>query len=320
MTDERMDLRGQVLDGNYRLGASIGVGGTSVVFEATRLADNHPLVVKVLRPQFAHHADLERRLRREAEVYERVRHPGIVPVIDSGMLPEGTPYLVMERMRSESLLRLMRRRGVVSAPEAAVLMARIASILHAVHQAGYVHRDIKPEHVLLDRNQDGSLHVSLLDFGVCAAETAPIAERERERGRVYGTPSYVSPEQAGGQPNVDGRADLYGLGSTFFEALTGELPFNASTVGNLLRRILLDEAPRVSSLCADVPAWLDDLIAAIMQRDPACRPVSARAMGRTILTNLPNRISIEHHLAMSLEIGEADAERIATRDLEGVAA
>jgi serine/threonine protein kinase len=320
MTDERIDLRGQVLDGEYRLGASIGVGGTSVVLDATRLSDGHQVVVKVLRPQFAHHADLERRLRREAEVYESVRHPGIVPVLDHGILGDGTPYLVMERMHSESLLRLMRRRGVLTAGEAGVLMARVASILHAVHQSGYVHRDIKPEHILLDRLRDGSLHVSLLDWGVCAAETAPQAERERERGRVYGTPSYVSPEQAGGQPNVDGRADLFGLGSTFFEALTGELPFAGSTVGNLLRRILLEDAPRVSTLRADIPAWLDDLVASIMQRDPACRPSSARAMGRTLLQHVPNRAQIERELASVLEVGESDTARTPTREIEIVAA
>lgn len=316
MTDERIDLRGQVLDGEYRLGAPIGVGGTSVVLEATRISDGSEAVVKVLRPQFAHHSDLERRLKREAEVYERVRHPGIVPILDTGLLTDGTPYLVMQRMRSESLLRLIRRRGVLSANEAAVLMARIASILHAVHLGGYVHRDIKPEHILLDRMSDGSLHVSLLDFGVCAADTAPSAERERERGRVYGTPSYVSPEQAGGQPNVDGRADLYCLGSTFFESMTGELPFSASTVGNLLRRILLEDAPRVSELRSDVPAWLDDLIAAIMHRDPVCRPSSARAMGRTLLMNLPNRMAIEHQLAMSLRVGEAAPDGRETREVD----
>lgn len=320
MTDERSELRGRTLDSAYRLGAAIGVGGTGVVLEATRLADEANVVVKVLRPQFAGHADLERRLRREAEVYERVRHPGLVPVHDLGMLEDGSPYLVMQRMRSESLLRFVRRQGLLSPDEAAVLMVRLASILHAVHHGGYVHRDIKPEHILLDRSADGSLHVSLLDFGVCAAETAPNAERERERGRVYGTPSYVSPEQAGGQPHVDGRADLYSLGTTMYECLTGELPFSGSTVSNLLRRILVEEASRVSSLRWDVPTWLDDAIASIMQRDPACRPAGARAMGRALLAHLPNRAHVEATLAAKLEIGVTTPEIIPTRELDGVAA
>lgn len=314
MTDERSDLRGRTLESGYRLSAPIGVGGTSVVFEATRLADGNSVVVKVLRPQFAGHADLERRLRREAEVHERVRHPGIVPVHDVGMLEDGSPYLVMERMRSESLLRFVRRQGLLTPDEAAVLMVRLASILHAVHHGGYVHRDIKPEHVLMDRLADGSLHVSLLDFGVCAAETAPAAERERERGRVYGTPSYVSPEQAGGQPHVDGRADLFSLGTTMFECLTGALPFSGSTVSNLLRRILLEDAARASTLRWDVPTWLDDAIAAIMQRDPASRPAGARAMGRALLAHLPHRVDVEASLARKLEVGAEAAEIIPTRE------
>ncbi len=315
MTDERSDLRGRVLDSAYRLGPAIGVGGTGVVLEATRLADDASVVVKVLRPQFAGHADLERRLRREAEVFERVRHPGIVPVHDLGMLEDGSPYLVMDRMRSESLLRYVRRVGVLSADQATALIIRLSSILHAVHQGGYVHRDIKPEHILLDRLADGSLHVSLLDFGVCAADTAPAAERERERGRVYGTPSYVSPEQASGQPNVDGRADLFSLGTTVFECLTGELPFAGSTVTNLLRKILLEDARRVSSLRWDVPSWLDDALSSMMHRDPACRPVGARALGRSLLPHLPNRERVERELAARLEIGAPAAEIIPTREL-----
>lgn len=319
MTDERNELRGNMLDGTYRVGSTIGVGGTSVVLSAERITDGAELVVKVMRKQFVGNADLERRMRREHEVFERVRHPGIVPVHDLGTLEDGSPYLVMDRMRSESLLRLVRRRGVLSADEAAVILVRLASLLHAIHLNGYVHRDIKPEHVLLDRLPDGSLHVSLLDFGVCAAETAHHAERERERGRVFGTPSYVSPEQASGQPNVDGRSDLFGLGTTFFEALTGELPFSGSTVTNLLRRILLEDAPRVSSLRWDIPTWLDDAVASLMQRDPACRPVSARTMGRALLAYLPHRVDVERSLAAVLEVGTTDLEAIPSEEFVLVA-
>jgi len=319
MTDERIELRGRTLDERYRVGSTIGVGGTSIVLSASRISDDTDVVVKVMRKQFVGNADLERRVRREHEVYERVRHPGIVAVLDLGMLDDGSPYLVMERMRSESLLRLVRRRGVLAADEAAALLVRLASLLHATHLNGYVHRDIKPEHVLLDRMSDGGLHVSLLDFGVCAAETAHHAERERERGRVFGTPSYVSPEQASGQPNVDGRSDLFGLGTTFFEALTGELPFSGSTVTNLLRRILLEDAPRVSSLRWDIPTWLDDTIAHLMQRDPACRPASARAMGRALLAHLPHRVEVERSLAAALEVGTTDFDAIPAHEFERVA-
>ena len=116
-------------------------------------------------------------------------------------------------------------------------------MLHSVHRHGYVHRDIKPEHILLNRGPYGELDLHLLDFGVCAADTAPADERGRERGRVYGTPSYASPEQASGNPFVDARADLFSVGVTMFEALTGKLPFTGPDVTAVLRRIIREDAP-----------------------------------------------------------------------------
>src|SRR5512139_3279105 len=211
-SDERSELRDSVLEGRYRVGACIGVGGTGIVFETTRLVDRASLVVKTLRPTFAHNPDLIRRVHREAEVTRRVHHPGLVPILDVGHLPDGSPYLIMRRMGSESLKRYLRRRGTLEVAEVAVIVQRVAAILHLVHQAGYVHRDIKPEHILLDRGPEGHLSVSLLDFGVCASDFAGEDEKERERGRVFGTPCYVSPEQASGDPYVDGRADIFGLG------------------------------------------------------------------------------------------------------------
>jgi len=219
---ERNELRGQFLDGRYRIGNAIGMGGTGIVFEAERLATLERVVVKMLRPTHAGNPDLMSRVRREVEVARRVVHPGIVPVIDHGSLPDESPYLVMKYMRSESLSSYLRRCGPLDAAWVSVIMARLASILHSVHRHGYVHRDIKPEHILLNRGGYGELDVHLLDFGVCAAETAPADERARERGRVYGTPNYASPEQASGNPFVDARADLFAVGVTMFEALTGK--------------------------------------------------------------------------------------------------
>ena len=143
---------------------------------------------------------------------------------------DGSPYLVMKHMRSESLSSYLRRCGPLDPKQISVIIARLASILHSVHRHGYVHRDIKPEHILLNRGRHGELDVHLLDFGVCAADTAPADERARERGRVYGTPSYASPEQASGNPFVDARADLFGVGVTMFEALTCKLPFTGADV------------------------------------------------------------------------------------------
>ncbi len=299
---ERGELRGRILDGRYRIGNAIGNGGTGIVFEAERLATLERVVIKMLRPAHAGNPDLKARVRREVEVARRVFHPGIVPVIDHGTLYDGSPYLVMKQMRSESLSSFLRRCGPLSARQVSVIVARLASILHSVHRHGYVHRDIKPEHILLNQGGYGELDVHLLDFGVCAADTAPADERARERGRVYGTPSYASPEQASGNPFVDARADLFGVGVTMFEALTGKLPFQGVDVNAVLRRIIREDAPRVSTLAPRIDDEMSELVGKLLCRRPAGRHPSARALMRALEPWLHERIRTERALAAALRI------------------
>lgn len=299
---ERRELRGQLLDGRYRIGHAIGTGGTGIVFEAERLATLERVVVKMLRPAHAGNPDLMSRVRREVEVARRVFHPGIVPVIDHGTLYDGSPYVVMKHMRSESLSSLIRRFGPLGPHEVAVIMARLASVLHSVHRHGYVHRDIKPEHIFLNRGSYGELDLHLLDFGVCAAETAPAEERERERGRVYGTPSYASPEQASGNPYVDARADLFSVGVTMFEALTGKLPFTGNDVNTVLRTIIRQDAPRLMAFAPHLGEGVDHLVAKLMCRNPSGRHPSARALMRALDPWLKERVRTERRLAATLQV------------------
>lgn len=305
---ERADLRGKILEGRYRIGACIGVGGTGVVFEAERISDGVSVVIKTMRPVFAHNTDLVRRLRREAEVARRVNHPGIVRVLDEGLLQDGSPFIVMERIRAESLSRFLLRNGQLQSEEAVVVALRVAAILHAVHRHGYVHRDIKPEHVMLDRTADGDLVVSLLDFGVCASDTAPTDERERERGRVFGTPTYVSPEQAMGNPDVDARADVYGLGLLMYESLTGRVPFTAPNVAALLRRIIREDATPVATLEPSVPRALEDVVTRAVARNPEHRFASARALARALVHLVENHRGVERTLASRLQVATEVAE------------
>jgi serine/threonine-protein kinase len=302
VSDERGELRGHLLDGRYRIGNAIGLGGTGIVFEAERLATLERVVIKMLRPTHSGNPDLMSRVRREVEVARRVFHPGIVPVIDHGTLYDGSPYLVMKHMRCESLSSYLRRCGPLGARQISVIVARLSSILHSVHRHGYVHRDIKPEHILLNRGGYGELDVHLLDFGVCAADTAPADERARERGRVYGTPSYASPEQASGNPFVDARADLFGVGITMFEALTCKLPFTGSDVTAVLRRIIREDAPRAAQMSGHVDDEMDSLIAKLLSRSPAARHPSARALMRALEPWLQNRVATERELVAALQV------------------
>ena len=299
--EERAELRGCVLDNRYEVHGRIGLGGTGVVFEGVSLRGKTSVAIKTLRPCFVNHPDLGRRLRREGEVARRVRHPGIVPVIDEGTLEDGSPYIVMPLMSGESLARILLRSNELPADEVCALTMRVAAILHSAHCTGYVHRDVKPEHILLNRSASDDLVVHLLDFGVCSSTDAPEEERKRENGKVFGTPSYVSPEQAAGEPDVDARADLFSLGIVMFEALSGKLPFSGSTVSKLLVRIIRDDAPRVRELIAVEPE-LDTLVAKLMAREPDARLPSARALARALVPHVGDRKLVERTLAARLHL------------------
>ena len=253
------------------------------------------LPLKTLRPHLIHHLDLGTRLRRELEVSRRVVHPGILRFLGDGTLEDGSPYLVAPLVRGVSLGRLLLRFGELPAPVVLLLASRLASVLHSAHMAGYVHRDVKPEHVLLSETDRRELRVHLLDFGVCWSATAEAEERRREAGRVFGTPSYVSPEQAAGETQIDGRADLFGLGVVMFEALTGCVPFCAPTVTKLLLRIIRDDAPPLGEL-VDVDARVDALVGQLLARDPAQRMPSARALSRALLPFAAARVAAERQL------------------------
>lgn len=310
---ERSELRGQIIEGRYRVGARIGIGGTGVVFEAERIEDGASVVIKTLRPCFVDHPDLGRRLRREAEVSRNVGHAGIVPVFDEGTLEDGSPYIVMDRVHGESLSKLLLRRGTLTCEETSAIAIRVCSILHASHQQGYIHRDVKPEHVILDRDESGNLIVHLLDFGVCSSPTAPTDEREREDGRVFGTPSYVSPEQASGQVDIDGRADLFSLGILIFECLTGKQPFRASNVSNLLLRIIREDAPMVDEHCVeDLPPGFSAIVQKCLARDVESRFASARAVARALVPYAEDRVAIERYVASNLRLGASRTPQIPT--------
>lgn len=297
---ERADLCGQTLDERYRLLRRIGIGGTGVVFDALYLRDHSHVAIKTLRPCFLKHPDLPNRLRREREVSRRVLHPGVVRFFDEGMLGDGSPYLVMPLLIGESLASLLSRLGQLPGIEVVALAARVASILHAAHIAGYVHRDVKPEHIFLGRSARAELRLHLLDFGVCSSAQAPADEKKREAGRVFGTPSYVSPEQAAGEVEIDGRADMFGLGVVMFEALSGRLPFAASHVSKLLLRIISDDAPRLSAIDASIDPGLEHIVGKLLARDPEQRMPTARALSRALLPLSRDRLGAERRLATRL--------------------
>jgi len=280
--DDRADLVGRVVGGRYHVLSKLGGGGTGLVFEALCTQTGKAVALKTLRPGLIRHVDLSTRLRREYEVAKRVLHPGLVRFVGEGMLSDGSPFVAMTLLRGASLAEVLTRCERLATGTVTMLASRVASILHSAHTAGYVHRDVKPEHVYMSRTPQGGLRVHLLDFGVCYSEHADPDEKRREAGRVFGTPRYVSPEQASGELCVDGRADLFGLGLVMFEALTGKVAFAAPSVAKLLLRIVREDAPRASDL-VQLDARLDGILGKLLIRDKRERTPTARALSRALL-------------------------------------
>jgi serine/threonine protein kinase len=192
-----------------------------VIHQATRLSDNAPVAIKLLRAAVAHDTVASDRLRREAEALGLTWHPNVVEVFEHDHLPDGTAYLVMEQLEGESLGTRLRGSVALTAAEIASIVTQVSDALGAVHAAGVIHRDVKPSNIFLARAADGRTQVKLLDFGIAKVEWAET--RLTNMGAPLGTPGYMSPEQEQGG-EIDARSDLYALGAVIYECFAGVPP------------------------------------------------------------------------------------------------
>jgi hypothetical protein len=218
------NLEGQIIAGQYRTGIRMGSGASGVIYEAARISDGMPVAIKLLRAAAAHDAVASDRLRREAEALGLAWHPNVVEVIDHGHLADGTSYLVMERLRGETLATRLKGKLRLTSSELLPIATQVCDALVAVHAAGVVHRDLKPSNIYLaiDVDDPGSVErVKLLDFGIARVEWEET--RITNMGAPLGTPGYMSPEQESGG-EVDARSDIFALGAVLYECLVGEPP------------------------------------------------------------------------------------------------
>jgi eukaryotic-like serine/threonine-protein kinase len=251
-------LVGMELSGRYRLDAQIGAGGMSTVYKAFDLTLERPVAVKLMHREIASDSDQLERFRREAKAVARLGHPHIVGVIDAGE-EDGRPYIVLEYVEGETLKSRIRRMGRLPIDEAVAYSIEIARALGCAHANDIVHRDIKPQNVLIDA--EGSAKVT--DFGIARSLQD---EGLTADGRVLGTTDYVSPEQALGH-DVDGRSDIYSLGVVLFEMLTGAVPFQGENQVSVAMKHVREDLPDIQRRRPEVSATLASVLDRMTEKD-----------------------------------------------------
>ncbi len=271
---------GAVLEGKYRVTREIGRGGMAAVYEAHNVDIGKRVAVKVLAAELITSRVVRERFIREARASAAIRSPYICDVYDSGMFEE-RPFLVMELLEGESLYDMMTRVRRLDVATTLHVATQTCKGLIKAHEAGIVHRDLKPENIFLTHNEEGGLVAKLLDFGLAkfydpTGGDAAQARLTRE-GALFGTPAYMSPEQAKGQGEVDHRADLWALGCIVYECLTGRTVWNVDQgVAMILAQIAGAPLPRPSRYRSELPLGFDGWFFRALDRDVAKRFQTAR--------------------------------------------
>ncbi len=270
--DEPAPVLPEVLGGRYRIERELGRGGMARVYLAQDLKHAREVAVKVIRPELA--ASLGRdRFLREIGIAARLRHPNIMPLFDSGDV-DGLLYFVMPFEPGQSLRARLARDGRLDIADAVSILRDVARALAHAHAHGVVHRDVKPDNVLLS----GDAAV-VTDFGIAkavlVAQTESAADRITQVGVAIGTPEYMAPEQGLGDPNVDHRADIYSFGCLAYETLTGKPPFTGTSSYQIVAAQMATPAPPVSATRADLRPALVAMVASCLEKDPAHRPQQA---------------------------------------------
>jgi tetratricopeptide (TPR) repeat protein len=266
------------LAGRYLVERELGRGGMATVYLAQDVRHHRAVAIKVLGDEVSAAVGAERFLR-EIEIAASLTHPNILPLLDSGVTggKDSQPYYVMPFIEGESLRERMSREGQLPVEEAVQLGREVADALHHAHERGVVHRDIKPENILLAGG-----HAVVADFGVARALAQPGVKAITKTGMAVGTPMYMSPEQAAADPSVDGRSDVYALGTLLYEMLAGSPPYPGPTAHAILARKMSGPPPSLRVVRPAVSDALERAVFKSMEIAPADRFKSAQALGSAL--------------------------------------
>ncbi len=268
---------GQVLDGQYEIEAFIARGGMGTLHRARHILLGDRVVIKMLRPEMRSNTEWLRRFQREGQAARRFRHPNAVQVYDLRANPDGLTYMVMEYVEGHTLDKELQQRGRFTAAEALEVLEPVMRALDVAHTHGVVHRDMKPENVMLSRDPMGRLQVKLLDLGIAKLRGVADAVSGEDggltvAGQILGTPYYMSPEQWGarqrdGDKDIDGRTDIYSLGVIFYELCAGSKPFIAASLPEMQQAHLSSEPRPLHTVVPGVPEAFAHAVARAMAKD-----------------------------------------------------
>jgi serine/threonine protein kinase len=281
-------LIGQVIEGKYEVRSVIGSGGMGTVFEAKHIAIGRIVAIKALHPEQVENPIAVKRFHQEAWAAGSIGHPSLCEVYDVGLLPDKAPFIVMERLVGQTLAQRLEKAARLAVREAVVVVMHVLAGLDAVHEKGIIHRDIKPENVFITEKKGHPRGVKVLDFGVSKILAGAGGGEWEEKsaltktGVVMGTPYYVSPEQARARRDIDARTDIYSCGVVLYEALTGEIPYDAHHFNALLLRIIQGNPRPPREIVATIPEELEAIVLKALSLDREARYGTAREMARAL--------------------------------------
>jgi serine/threonine-protein kinase len=268
---------GELIEGKYRIVGLIGEGGMGAVYQGENIRIRRRVAIKVLHMAFTGNAEVTQRFEREAQAAGRIGNDHILEVLDMGSLPNGDHFMVMEYLEGETLSQRIKGAGRLTPQALAPIGKQMLEGLSAAHAAGIIHRDLKPDNVFILKEKAGKRDfVKIIDFGISKFQPLSGDGMKMTRtGAVMGTPYYMSPEQASGSTDADARSDVYSVAVMFYEAVTGRVPFDASTFNQLMFKIVLSDSPPPQSIVPDLDPAFCSLILKGMCRDVRYRFQSA---------------------------------------------
>ncbi|MGA9769872.1 MAG: serine/threonine-protein kinase, partial [Blastocatellia bacterium] len=279
MNDLTDRLTGTILDDKYLIEQRLGSGGMCDVYRARHIAMDKEIAIKILKPELAADPKIAQRFEQEARASSRVRHPHAIDVTDCGIGAHNVPYLVMRLVDGQTVRELIAEYGPLPIERITNIVRQTSGALEAAHSVGVIHRDIKPDNIIIAQ-VDGGDWVEVVDFGVAKIQE-DVNRRAALTGAnfIIGTPRYMSPEQCEEKP-VDARSDIYSLGVVAYEMLTGDVPFDGNSSTRLLMAHIADPPPPLRRKRPDISPEIEAVVMRALEKNPDLRQQSAAEFAR----------------------------------------